>query len=343
LSGGSRPTLTVVTCNYNHGPYLAQSIEAVIGQSRPPDQYIIVDDGSTDNSVPIIESYARRHPVIQFVRHKTNQGLSAASARAWSLITSEYFLGAAADDYLKEGFLEDAMTLAARYPEAGLVFGRQVMVWADGAETPLDLMPNWDELTFAPPSKFLHEYLRRATPLASPTATFIFRRVCFEEVGRLRAELGYWGDAFAARAVALKYGACFVPRDCAAFRVNTSGYGGRQMLRIESALPPISNAISLMRIGFADRFPPAYVDEFERASREDVIEYHCWLKYFVPPEQALRRRRQRLSPLGRLGESLAQALTLPKVVIGWISRKLARKWLRKKASLGIGPFAPATG
>ena len=50
---------TVVTPNYNMGQYLARTIESVIRNLRPGDQYFVIDGGSTDDSVEIIRSYEK--------------------------------------------------------------------------------------------------------------------------------------------------------------------------------------------------------------------------------------------------------------------------------------------
>jgi len=75
------PTLTAGFPNYNHSHYLPQAIEAILSQSRPPDEFIIVDDASTDNSVEIIESYARQDSRLRLVRHEHNQGAVASLDR----------------------------------------------------------------------------------------------------------------------------------------------------------------------------------------------------------------------------------------------------------------------
>ena len=56
----SRPTLSVGMPNYNHGHLIGRALDAIVAQSRPPDELIIVDDASTDRSLEVIESYAKR-------------------------------------------------------------------------------------------------------------------------------------------------------------------------------------------------------------------------------------------------------------------------------------------
>ena len=50
-----RPTLSIVVPNYNHGHYLPECLDSILSQSWPPDELIVIDEASTDNSVAVIE------------------------------------------------------------------------------------------------------------------------------------------------------------------------------------------------------------------------------------------------------------------------------------------------
>ena len=78
------PTLTALICNYNHGKYLSRAIEAMLSQSRPADEFIIIDDASTDDSVSVIRSWVERYPSIRFLQNERNMGIHA------SFHTAEY-------------------------------------------------------------------------------------------------------------------------------------------------------------------------------------------------------------------------------------------------------------
>ena len=61
----NRPTLSVVMPNYNHAKFLPRALDSLLGQTRPPDEILVLDDGSTDDSRAILERVAGREPLIR--------------------------------------------------------------------------------------------------------------------------------------------------------------------------------------------------------------------------------------------------------------------------------------
>jgi glycosyltransferase involved in cell wall biosynthesis len=320
--------LSVTLCNYNHGRYLHRSLGAILSQSRPPDEFVIVDDGSTDDSVAILEEYARRHPCVRLIRHPRNLGLNAAIDTALAAVSGDYVYMAASDDYVKPGFFEAAMALAARHPEAGLVFGKLLVGVEGGFEEPGEDFPRWREPIFASPELYLHDYLRRAPALHSLSMSTIYRRACLVEVGGMRREVGYWVDAFTSRAIALKYGACFIPQHCAVFMFNPAGFFGSQVREVDSGLRPLKAAAELMRSpAFSDRFPAWFVAEWMRRAREEFLALHCWVRHGLSAYEARQQRRLRFGKHRAAGRMMALVLTLPEIVKARLARWAAQRRL----------------
>src|SRR5882762_4120912 len=116
----SLPSLSICIPNYNHGQYLPAAVNAILRQSVQPAEVVIIDDGSTDNSVQILQALAAKHPVIRFFQNEKNQGAVYTINRGIDLATSEYVFLAAADDEIMPGFLEKSLRVLAKYPQAGL-------------------------------------------------------------------------------------------------------------------------------------------------------------------------------------------------------------------------------
>ncbi len=64
--------ISVLTASYNYEKYISQTIESVLNQTYTDFEYIIFDDGSTDNSVNIIKEYAKKDKRIKFYTHENN-------------------------------------------------------------------------------------------------------------------------------------------------------------------------------------------------------------------------------------------------------------------------------
>ncbi|MGO8755155.1 MAG: glycosyltransferase family 2 protein [Gallionellaceae bacterium] len=96
---------TVVTPNYNMGQYLARTIESVIRNLRPGDQYFVIDGGSTDGSLEVIRSYEKH--LTGWVS-EPDQGYADAIAKGFSRAGGEYLCWINCGDLLLDGALDEA-------------------------------------------------------------------------------------------------------------------------------------------------------------------------------------------------------------------------------------------
>jgi glycosyltransferase involved in cell wall biosynthesis len=267
------PSLSVMICNYNHGRYIARAIEAILTQSRPPDEFIVLDDASTDDSVEVIDSFCRRYGCIRFLRHERNVGAMQSFREALAAARGDYFYGGGADDYVLPGFFASAMQIAAAYPEAGLICGNVVVVDPEGKEWSEAGISSWPEDLYASPDRLLHEYLDVERADHSLSGATIYRRSAFVEVGGYREELGHWADTFAIRAIGLKYGACYLPQRCSAFTDMPQSFSQKMRRDLKRMLDIVATAQSLMRSPqFRDRFPESHVARWGEEYRDILIE-----------------------------------------------------------------------
>ena len=68
------PMLSVVIPNYNHARYLPHAILALRSQERPAEEIIVVDDGSADDSLAVLNELARDHGDLTIIRNERNRG-----------------------------------------------------------------------------------------------------------------------------------------------------------------------------------------------------------------------------------------------------------------------------
>ncbi len=216
------PTLSVVIPNYNHSEYLPRCLQAMQRQSVQPTEIIVMDDASTDNSVVVIESYARQHPVIRLHRNERNLGVVATINRGLDLARSDYVISAAADDEVMPGLFEKSLKLLAVYPQAALSC-------TVGEYREVATGYNWNmgvgvtaEPAYLSPARMVE--CERKGKFYIPPNSVIFKKSALFEVGRFRPELKFACDWFAMYVAGFRYGICFVPEPLAIFHIQADSY-----------------------------------------------------------------------------------------------------------------------
>ena len=92
------PKISILMVNYNHEIHLPLAIESVLAQSYRNIQFVIVDDGSTDNSQKIIADYAAKDSRIEYYFLTQNRHICHATNFGFSKVTGEYLARIDSDD-----------------------------------------------------------------------------------------------------------------------------------------------------------------------------------------------------------------------------------------------------
>ncbi len=256
-------TLSVIMSNYNHAHYLPTALDAILSQSYQPQEIIIVDDASTDNSVEILESYAAKYNIIKLIRNGKNLGVVINSNRLLEYATCDYVYGAAADDKVLPAFFEKSISLLATYSEAGICTSVTRKMDRDGMELGVYNIP-WvsQAQCYLLPQQVLAIIEKWDSFFVGNTC--IYKRSALINLGGFDPKLGPFCDAFAMLAIALKYGACFIPEPLGYFRIMESSYSQVKLDDIEFSKHIIDHAGYLMRHSYSDIFPQKFVKIFER-------------------------------------------------------------------------------
>lgn len=222
------PALSVILPNYNHAAFLDRAITAFLEQSFRDFELIVVDDASTDNSVEVIEKYARADPRVVLHRNAENRGVIFSLNRALSLATADWVMGASADDYILPGYFASAFDLLAKHPEAGVCVGLCNAVDEDGVyqRTTPELWSSEPE--YIPPA----ELAARIGGCGVP-GPVIWNRQAFLDAGGYVPELRWHGDWFALQVVAFRRGVCFLPFPTSVVREAADSYSAGQIRSAE--------------------------------------------------------------------------------------------------------------
>lgn len=121
----NKPLLSIVIANYNYGRFLEEAIQSVLSQSCNDYELIIVDGGSTDNSVEIIKKYEDK--IAWWVSEK-DKGQSDAFNKGFAQAKGKFGCWLNADDILMPNAIKAIVEYIKKHPNAEWVCGSSVFV-----------------------------------------------------------------------------------------------------------------------------------------------------------------------------------------------------------------------
>ena len=223
--------LSVILPNYNNGNLIARALLALLNQTPSAQEIIVVDDGSTDNSVAVIEALQRRHPLIKLIRNETNRGIIASVKNALTVATGEYLLFAASDDFVFPGLFAHAFAALRDYPQAAYFCAGVALLDANDRLIGLRpvTVPRRGPGYLSPAN--VRRVIRRSDFWVLGTAT-VYRRNMLVKIGYFDARLGSLGDVLANRMLAFKHGFYFDPDVLASYNKDPMSFSARNALSV---------------------------------------------------------------------------------------------------------------
>ncbi len=137
------PEISVLVPSYNHAPFIERTLRSIFAQTLQPKKLIVIDDGSKDESVEIIEAVLKECPFEYEFIARENRGLCATLNEGFAKNESEYFAYLGSDDLWLREFLSESVNLLENRPNAVLSFGHAFFI--DEEENIADRTDNWTD------------------------------------------------------------------------------------------------------------------------------------------------------------------------------------------------------
>lgn len=189
MNNNRRPSITVAVPAYQAERFITETLESILAQTHPPDEVIVVDDGSTDGTARELERFGNQIRVIR----RPNGGCAAAFNTAFREARCDFVAECGADDIWEPDKLERQVEVLATHPEidiafsAARVFGNREGLWGmPSAEDP--------SVGIMDPRRFART-LYRDNPICP--STLLIRRALYERLGPFAEDIAtedyeYW-------------------------------------------------------------------------------------------------------------------------------------------------------
>ena len=170
--------VSIVTPSYNQAPFLEQTIQSVLEQEYPHMEYIVVDGGSTDNSVDVIHKYADQ---LAYWISERDSGQAEAINKGFARANGDIVAWLNSDDYYLQNTITSVVRCFEQNPDALMIYGDMLAV--DGNDQTINIL-KYKQLSL--------EDLLCFQIIGQPSV--FFRRAAFEKVGWLEPTFHYMLD-----------------------------------------------------------------------------------------------------------------------------------------------------
>lgn len=248
----ARPRVSIITPTFNRAQFIGFAVDSVLAQTFDDFELLIVDDGSEDDTVSVLEPY-RMDSRVRYL-HQPNQGQSVARNRGLARARGEFICFLDSDDAWTPTKLEQQVRLMDEYPEVDIIHGDEIDIDAQGREVSRKNMRRFSGM-------IARELLADNSVSIN---TVMVRKHCFEEMGgfsegrRVADDYDIW-LRFAAR-----YRFLYVPEFFGYYRVMPDQISSDKRARFESN--------ERIVLDFVRDFPEALT---ERDRRWGLSRFYC--------------------------------------------------------------------
>ena len=268
------PLVSIVTPSYNQAAFLEETIRSVLDQDYPRIEYVIVDDGSTDESVEIIERHADR---LAWWTRQENAGQAAALNHGFARTRGDLLAFLNSDDTLLPGAVTALVEAFGEDAELLLVYG-DARTRQDGREIGMLRAREWDP----------RELVRTGTNPV-PQQASMWRREAWERAGPFdESSFFFFEYEFLVR-LSVHGRAKRLERPLATFRLHPTS---------KTVEPSVAKAEDAIRVAETFLAGPSFPPELKRYAPRGRASFHLRAAFvYYQAAHIARARRQFLRAL----------------------------------------------
>jgi glycosyltransferase involved in cell wall biosynthesis len=214
--------ISIVIPNYNHSALIESSVKSCYEQSLPAFEIIVIDDGSTDNSLEILTSLQKSITTLKVHSLKKNFGAIHAINHGARIAEGEILLIRSADDILDKNAIRHATEAFEKFPDTKITFGEVLFFHEDINNGTKETLALSNEVRFLSPDDLMEAW---KPDFNLPDPACFVRKTAFFEQGCLQEEAKWYSTWLCFTSIALRYGLTFIPAILNSFWVNASSYG----------------------------------------------------------------------------------------------------------------------
>jgi len=128
-------SISVIIPSYQHGATITQCIDSVLAQSLKPSEVIVINDGSTDNTLEVIKKYEDKIKII----NQENQGGQLARNNGFTASIGDFVIFCDADVVMRRDMLEKLFKVLEAHPEASYAYSGFRFGWKTFSSFPFDV------------------------------------------------------------------------------------------------------------------------------------------------------------------------------------------------------------
>jgi glycosyltransferase involved in cell wall biosynthesis len=213
MNGNDRlPLVSIITPAYNRQSLIEETILSVIGQDYPNIEYLVLDDGSSDDTLSVIKKYAKH---LRYEAHP-NMGETRTVNKGLGMVRGEIIAVVNSDDPLLPGVVRAAVELMVQRPEILVAYPDWYIIDENGFKLGLRVTPEYDYLRM----------LKRHDCIPGPGA--FFRKSVAERLGGRDGQFRYVADFDFWLRAGLLGPFARIPKALATFRWHEGGASSRE-------------------------------------------------------------------------------------------------------------------